>query len=97
MPLNWRFTVGAKDCGSLVSQGPIFRSELMVFWQALNIDKETRQWQSRTFRASLRPFISVCHCGVESKRGRIRSVRHCQIPLAILVAGGRRRKTEAFA
>lgn len=23
MPLNWRFTVGAKDCGSLVSQGPI--------------------------------------------------------------------------
>src|SRR4029453_16099830 len=23
MPLNWRFTVGAKDCGNLVSQGPI--------------------------------------------------------------------------
>ena len=23
MPLNWRFTVGAKDCGSLVCQGPI--------------------------------------------------------------------------
>jgi hypothetical protein len=23
MPLNWRFTVDAKDCASLVSQGPI--------------------------------------------------------------------------
>ena len=23
MLLNWRFTVGAKDCGTLVSQGPI--------------------------------------------------------------------------
>src|SRR5438309_1552380 len=23
MPLNWLFTVGAKDCGSLVSRGPI--------------------------------------------------------------------------
>jgi hypothetical protein len=33
MPLNWRFTVGAKDCGSLVSQGPIFRSGPMVFWR----------------------------------------------------------------
>jgi hypothetical protein len=48
--------------------------------------QKRRLWQSRTFRASLRPFISVCHCSVESKRGRIRSVRHCQTTLAILVA-----------
>src|SRR4029453_16570516 len=25
--------------------------------------------------APLRPFISLCHCGVESKRGRMRRVR----------------------
>src|SRR4030095_13683899 len=38
MPLNWRFTVDAKDCGSLVSQGPIFRSELIVFWRPRSVD-----------------------------------------------------------
>src|SRR5262245_51817475 len=30
------------------------------------------------------PFISFCHCRVESKRGRIRNVKCCRSALAIL-------------
>jgi hypothetical protein len=36
--------------------------------------------------ASLRPFISFCHCDVESKSGRIRCVMHWQIALAIFAS-----------
>jgi hypothetical protein len=31
-------------------------------------------------------FISLCHCGVESKRGRIRRMKHWQTTLVILAA-----------
>src|SRR6266478_5669988 len=36
--------------------------------------------------ASLRGFVSFCHCDMESKSGRIRRVKYCQTTLAILAA-----------
>ena len=34
----------------------------------------------------LRPFISLCHCDVESKRGRIPRAKHWKTTLAVLAA-----------
>src|SRR6266513_1368048 len=41
--------------------------------------KETQSPQSWRLPASLRPFISVCRCRVESKRDTIRLVKYWEI------------------
>ena len=38
------------------------------------------------FDLNSRPFISLCRCRAESKRGKIRLVKYSQIPLAILAS-----------
>jgi hypothetical protein len=40
--------------------------------------------QTKATAASLRPFISFCHCGVESKKGTIIRMKHWKTALAIL-------------
>jgi hypothetical protein len=56
MPLNWRFTVGAKDCGSLVSQGPI-TSAFQITNAVNSVTRDGRRWIIDTHREGRRCIV----------------------------------------